>query len=488
MKFLIPIVVGALIGYFTNWLAIKMLFRPHHEKKIRGIRVPFTPGLIPKEKERIGKSIGETVGVYLLSPDTIIESLSGEKTENQIKHWLEDKMFKLGESDKTIKEMVEDIPEENFDEIMQVLKDNIVDIILFQIREDKFKTKISNVFRDKIENLDLNIIYDTLDEKLGLLLLDISESSEFKDGIINFMESKLRELSTEEKNISDIIPIEIIDSLNKYIDENGHKIGNIIRDNFNDPLIQDKLKASIADLVSKNISRLITAFISPDAISEKIFNMIEKYIASEDANKDIVMILESSIERLLESKVSDIFPEIIDSFGTEGLSRIADTIMSYIGDENNRNLLLGLMQEKLKEREVDNKELIIDYLSMKVNFILDSQEMSNTLVLFFDDIIQHLMNKPISFFWGKIDEDMISRIYRSFMVLFNKFIRNELPKILETMDISAIVQEKINSFDVNFTEKLILDIANKELKAITWLGGLLGGIIGVLTPLIQMLY
>ena len=50
MKLIIPIIVGAIIGYFTNWLAIKMLFRPHYEKKIFGIKIPFTPGLIPKEK------------------------------------------------------------------------------------------------------------------------------------------------------------------------------------------------------------------------------------------------------------------------------------------------------------------------------------------------------------------------------------------------------------------------------------------------------
>lgn len=62
MKFFIPALVGAFIGYITNWLAIKMLFRPHHEKRIFGIKLPFTPGLIPKEKDRIAKSVGKLLG------------------------------------------------------------------------------------------------------------------------------------------------------------------------------------------------------------------------------------------------------------------------------------------------------------------------------------------------------------------------------------------------------------------------------------------
>ena len=53
IKYIIPILVGGFIGWFTNYLAIKMLFRPYKEIRVFGIKLPFTPGLIPKEKERI---------------------------------------------------------------------------------------------------------------------------------------------------------------------------------------------------------------------------------------------------------------------------------------------------------------------------------------------------------------------------------------------------------------------------------------------------
>ena len=46
--YLISALVGAVIGYITNWLAIKMLFKPHNEKRVFGIRIPFTQGIIPK--------------------------------------------------------------------------------------------------------------------------------------------------------------------------------------------------------------------------------------------------------------------------------------------------------------------------------------------------------------------------------------------------------------------------------------------------------
>ena len=95
MMILIPVAVGAIIGYFTNWLAIKMLFRPHYEKKILGIKIPFTPGLIPKERKRIAESIGQAVGKYLLDSDTIIKSLSDQAVDKEIKGWIEGKIDSL---------------------------------------------------------------------------------------------------------------------------------------------------------------------------------------------------------------------------------------------------------------------------------------------------------------------------------------------------------------------------------------------------------
>ena len=73
--------IGGVIGYITNDIAIRMLFRPHKAKYLFGFHIPFTPGLIPKEKGRIAEAIGgvvsenlmnkEVLGKYLLSDEMI---------------------------------------------------------------------------------------------------------------------------------------------------------------------------------------------------------------------------------------------------------------------------------------------------------------------------------------------------------------------------------------------------------------------------------
>ncbi|MBD2182668.1 DUF445 domain-containing protein [Aerosakkonema funiforme] len=66
-----PPILGAIIGYFTNDIAINMLFRPYRPIYIGKRRLPFTPGLIPANQERLAKRISDTIMGSLLTPEEL---------------------------------------------------------------------------------------------------------------------------------------------------------------------------------------------------------------------------------------------------------------------------------------------------------------------------------------------------------------------------------------------------------------------------------
>ncbi len=74
-NFLMGPIVGAIIGYITNGIAIKMLFRPLKPITIGGYVLPYTPGVIPKEKKRLAKSIGKVVSRELLNEEVFRKAL-----------------------------------------------------------------------------------------------------------------------------------------------------------------------------------------------------------------------------------------------------------------------------------------------------------------------------------------------------------------------------------------------------------------------------
>lgn len=76
--------LGAVIGYITNDIAIRMLFRPHKAKYICGVHVPFTPGIIPKEKGRIASAIGGAISENLMNKDVLEKTLLSDEMINKI--------------------------------------------------------------------------------------------------------------------------------------------------------------------------------------------------------------------------------------------------------------------------------------------------------------------------------------------------------------------------------------------------------------------
>ena len=79
LNYIFTPLIAAGIGYVTNDIAIRMLFRPHKAKHIFGRRVWFTPGVIPKEKGRIAASIGEAISANLMNHDVMKETLLSDE-------------------------------------------------------------------------------------------------------------------------------------------------------------------------------------------------------------------------------------------------------------------------------------------------------------------------------------------------------------------------------------------------------------------------
>ena len=89
--FFVPPLAGSVIGYFTNDIAIKMLFRPYKPIYIGKRKLPFTPGLIPRNQERLAQKVSDTIMGSLLTPGEL-QKLAGrllalERIESAIS-WL----------------------------------------------------------------------------------------------------------------------------------------------------------------------------------------------------------------------------------------------------------------------------------------------------------------------------------------------------------------------------------------------------------------
>jgi len=81
--------VGAVIGYGTNWLAVKMLFRPRDPLRIAGLRFQ---GLVPRRKSELAESVARTVEQELLSKEDIRSIVVGLAESERVRSLLRDRV------------------------------------------------------------------------------------------------------------------------------------------------------------------------------------------------------------------------------------------------------------------------------------------------------------------------------------------------------------------------------------------------------------
>jgi len=95
ITYLLPPLIGAVIGYFTNLIAVKMLFYPHKPVYVFGHQLPLTPGAIPKGKARLAKSAGKIVQNELFTR----EDISGRLLTEEVEKPLIDKVMSILDTD-----------------------------------------------------------------------------------------------------------------------------------------------------------------------------------------------------------------------------------------------------------------------------------------------------------------------------------------------------------------------------------------------------
>ena len=125
------LVISGLIGYFTNFIAVKMLFRPRTEKHIFGRRVPFTPGVIPKNKPRLAKALGRAVGEQLLTGSDLKDALSSDSTVDAAAVKVTDSIF----SDKPICDILDGITDSSSDAVKDAAAQRLTELITSKVRQ-----------------------------------------------------------------------------------------------------------------------------------------------------------------------------------------------------------------------------------------------------------------------------------------------------------------------------------------------------------------
>lgn len=363
--------VGAIVGAATNYMAIKMLFRPYKPIYFKKWRLPLTPGLIPKRRDVLAVQLGKTVSEYLLTPDTIKKKFLSDEIRNSVLSYAQRKVSEeVFTNDKRIKDWL-DIA--GFSHLPQMIEGKI-DVVIY-----------------------------------------------------NQFESMKHVLST--KTIQELLPEDLEILLDQKVDE----------------------------AVSQILKKGEEYFVSPEG-SLTIKNMIDDFLNSKGSFGGMIQMFMGDSMSLVD-KVQRELIKFLQSPGTrELLQRIFATewkkikmrpAMDFMKDVN-FDTIVGNIQGYAKEQIAIHSRIdktIGDYWPQ-------GEAWAN------DELLPKMMDKVFLAAEGKIED------------------------VLKRLNLAEVVREQVDSFPIAKLEELVLGIISRELRMITWLGGIIGGLVGVIQAII----
>ena len=268
-------IIGAVIGYCTNYIAVKMLFYPRNEVKVWGHKVPFTPGAIPKGKPRLAKTVGSVVANTLLTEEDIKQRILSPETEEAV-------------VDKIMEELSKKIYVgmgricSNYEEYGD-LKTNLSDAFTDQIMESVGKIDFRNTIATEAGRI--------IKEKVNGTMLAMFLSDEMLDSFIQ--------------------PVGV--ELENYIAENGKDF------------VQKEVNEKIMVFEQKSILNLCEEM---NVEEERIRNAVRSIYHKASENAVTGVLKNVDISAMIEDKINDMKTEELEKVVLTVLKKELDTIVN----------------------------------------------------------------------------------------------------------------------------------------------------------------
>ena len=187
--------VGAFIGWLTNFIAIKMLFRPREPWHILGFSLQ---GVMPKRQHDLALKIGEVVEQELLNPQDLLEALDGEELkahlaaviESRVDRFLRERLFRFDWLYANVysREAVQKVKRALIGELVNLFPQE-VEVAIKQVME---KVNIAQIVAARVEQFDF--------ERLENLVYRVARTEllwvEYLGGVLGFLIGLLQVLFT----------------------------------------------------------------------------------------------------------------------------------------------------------------------------------------------------------------------------------------------------------------------------------------------------
>lgn len=447
LVFAVPPLVGAFIGFVTNVIAIKMLFRPLRAIRLFGVRLPFTPGILPRQRHKLAESIGAMVERELLTPELLRRRLAQDDVRQQVYQ-------SLARFTETI--------------LARPLRDSL--------------SGASSSDRGVLRSLADTFVYSPLCGSMVNALV-MSLSGNLNRSLFEILDAALPQAgeTTIEQRIEQFVAAELRNNagliVERFQEETERQYGVLAEgciqflrraDTHRELEIHGRIFLAGAILKLNVFQRLFLSAAQYDrTLSERMPEIIDDLIGQmgillkdDPTRRRLLNFLGASLDRMLNTDKPLMSRLIAGLLITEGKKPLGELLPALGVQELAARLITLLRTRREEEAGI--------WQALKKSLLEQCGGLSlGTLLSISDE-----KKKPI-------DEALCSRLLN----LADEQIEN----VLSSINVRTLVSERIDSLEMIRVERIILDVMANQLKWIDIFGAILGFLIGLFQVLFSWL-
>jgi len=517
-----PPLVGAFIGYLTNRIAIRMLFRPLQRWTIGPFRIPMTPGVIPSKRHEFAVNIGTMVGEHLLTTEELNKSLHKQPFQTHLHELVHTRLNQLTKLDLgSISNLVPDTYKNYLDIALKtgiyrlkvMIRQNIESGIGARSLENLVDRWLDDVLSRRCAELGSAADGQNILAGLETAISDTLAETDLTPVLASLMSTILEDIVNQRKRLDELLPPdmqrEIVDIIRDQTPFVLDRAAQIVKDPEVQEGMIDALKRGLEEMVDTMgpMSTMVKGFLDMKLVDRTIRsylvkreNDIDDFVTGETMHHRVRAALGEWVSQLLAQPVCELL-DLSDSRRLQALAMeaaraiepvlhtepiraristaVRDIIESQCGTEATT---LALAVERMAGQ--DGVDSLRNAARREIVGLLTSPPFASFLDGAVETLCRYLVNRPIGSLSYLIPSTLVDGAAQGLTRRITQTLAEEMGRILHTLDISRIITEKIDSFDLLRLEALLLSIMQEQFKYINLFGALLGFLIGCVNLLL----
>lgn len=512
LPWILPPLLGAIIGYVTNRIAIKMLFRPLNPKRLFGVRIPLTPGVIPRNRYDLARTIARMVSEQLLSPQALRDQLDTPEFRRNLTAWIRDRRHSLlqtplrrpqaanghrANENSTEQQPLDDILEELLAAFLASPQcASLVQALAEQVTRDVSGKRVSDITNA-----------DQLTDLVHEHVLPALRNPELGNTASELVSNWIRDQLNQNKRMREYLTPQNLEAVQGLIRNNLPTATWLVFNWMRQPDMSQKLVQIGQDWVEDTVRQqglLTRAILSISGKKEEAIrdmpNIIghlvdeaERSLSTPEMQDLIAEAVVVTLERISGRRIKWLIGRneetiywMADRATRGAFTALSETSRASVREAANRfyevnsDSTLGEMAERTLGV---NTAVVSDMTaSMMLNYLTDP-ETPGRITGLARSLGDNGENGDGPVTLGELiplSEEAGERLdtYLSDQVV--GFLGDQLPELSRIIDVETLVTNRIDSFDVRDVEQLVMSISGRHLRWINWFGAGLGAMIGVI--------